>query len=257
MSGDRRWGKKAKIPDGWEIIAPTMDALDQEMKDRIAESHDGKRKVEIQWPVHQLNWQRTRYVFDMYVRYKRIGKDVYDYCVKQKLIDVNLVAKWKKQGYERLCSAHAINPKNSNFGTVSICRVPRYELGPDHPMVENKMTGCRGCSTGRGGRRNIFGNKYGQYLAAIQVDRERRVAKGEDVDAGSVWAASEAEAKFDNAEADDSDEDEEQNARRKRRRRMVVADGTGAQDLEDEALQDKDLAARLAALKQQHQAAAE
>jgi hypothetical protein len=33
-----------------------------------------------------------------------------------------------------------------------------------------------GCASGSGGERNIFGNKYGQYLAAIQVAREDRLA---------------------------------------------------------------------------------
>eukprot|EP00595_Chromulina_sp_UTEXLB2642_P003611 CAMPEP_0196767176 /NCGR_PEP_ID=MMETSP1095-20130614/37046_1 /TAXON_ID=96789 ORGANISM="Chromulina nebulosa, Strain UTEXLB2642" /NCGR_SAMPLE_ID=MMETSP1095 /ASSEMBLY_ACC=CAM_ASM_000446 /LENGTH=126 /DNA_ID=CAMNT_0042133847 /DNA_START=354 /DNA_END=734 /DNA_ORIENTATION=- len=36
------------------------------------------------------------------------------------------------------------------------------------------MTGCRGCASGSGGQKNIFGNRYGQYLAAIQISREER-----------------------------------------------------------------------------------
>ena len=40
--------------------------------------------------------------------------------------------------------------------------------------IEDPNTGCRGCSSGDGG--NIFGNKYGQYLAAIQVAREEKAA---------------------------------------------------------------------------------
>ena len=40
--------------------------------------------------------------------------------------------------------------------------------------IEDPNTGCRGCSSGDGG--NIFGNKYGQYLAAIQVAREEKIA---------------------------------------------------------------------------------
>eukprot|EP00659_Diplonema_papillatum_P008945 gene8945-13848_t len=219
MSGDRRWST-GKIPKGWEIVAPVLDALQEELKEQITAGHDGRRKVEAQWPVHQISWQRTRYIYDLYHRYKRIPKPVYDYCIKNKLIDAALVAKWKKPGYERLCSTHTINPNNYNFGSVSICRVPRYELGPDHPMVEDKFTGCRGCASGRGGRRNIFGNKYGQYLAAIQVSREDRAAKGEEVPTESIWAQDEEEAKFDDAAADS---DEEEGNRRKRRRKLQPA----------------------------------
>jgi hypothetical protein len=36
-------------------------------------------------------------------------------------------------------------------------------------------TGCRGCASGVGQPRNIFGNKYGQNLAAVQIARELRM----------------------------------------------------------------------------------
>jgi len=91
-------------------------------------------------------------------------------------VDAALIAKWKKPGYERLCSVHAINTSNQNFGTTSICRVPRQQLRAGQ-IVEARLTGCRGCCSGPGGYNNIFGNKFGQYLAAIQVAREEAAAK--------------------------------------------------------------------------------
>lgn len=39
------------------------------------------------------------------------------------------------------------------------------------------MNGCRGCASGKAGYKNIFGNKYGQYLAAIQIAREEAAEK--------------------------------------------------------------------------------
>lgn len=36
------------------------------------------------------------------------------------------------------------------------------------------MAGCHGCASGPGGQRNIFGNKYGQYLAAIHMARKHK-----------------------------------------------------------------------------------
>ena len=39
-------------------------------------------------------------------------------------------------------------------------------------QVEAVETGCRGCSSGKAGYANIFGNKYGQYLATVQYMRE-------------------------------------------------------------------------------------
>ena len=119
---------------------------------------------------------------------------MYDYCIRMKLVDAALITKWKKPGYERLCSTYVINTKNYKFGTVSICRVPKHALGPD-TIVEDPHTGCLGCSSGPGGQRNIFGNKYGQYLASIQVardqERERRRALK---DAAAGGAAEDARA---------------------------------------------------------------
>ena len=109
----------------------------------------------------------------MFYKFKRITRALYDYCLREKYADAQLCAKWKKPGYSRLCSAQVINPTNTNFGTTSICRVPRQQLARG-VVVEDSTTGCRGCAPGPGGFSNIFGNKYGQYLAAIQVKREEQ-----------------------------------------------------------------------------------
>jgi len=165
--------------------------------------------------------------------YLRFNEQVYNYCVLNKLVDAGLIAKWKKPGYERLCSTYVINTKNYKFGTTSICRVPKHALGPD-TVVEDPFTGCLGCASGPGGQRNIFGNKYGQYLAAIQVAREEERARreadkaraaldkassgkgkgaavaggGEESDEEDgpsppgIWAANEAERNMENYEGD-------------------------------------------------------
>jgi len=109
----------------------------------------------------------------MYSRYKRIDRRLYDWFVKHKLVDAPLIAKWKKPGYERLCSTYVINPKNFNFGTTSICRVPRQKLASTGRVIVGNTTGCLGCASGPGGYTNIFGSKYGQNLADIQMCRER------------------------------------------------------------------------------------
>lgn len=170
-----------------------MDALESELRERMNEPHEGKRQCESLWPVHQINWQRSRYVYDMYYKYKKISREVYDYCIKRKLVDANLIAKWKKPGYEKLCSTYAINSKNYNYGTVSICRVPKHSLAED-TLIQEKHSGCRGCASGPGGQYNIFGNKYGQYLAAIQIAREKKAEEeGLDVDRSNVWATDAAD----------------------------------------------------------------
>jgi len=190
-----KYGRRLKeAPEGFEALEPTLQALDNELREKVNEPHEGLRKSESQWPVHQINWQKSRYVYDMFYIYKKISREVYDYCIKNKIIDAALIAKWKKPGYERLCSTYVINPRNYKFGTVSICRVPKHCLAPG-TVIEDPVTGCRGCASGSGGSRNIFGNKYGQYLAAIQIAREERMNRLHS---------------FEN-ERDDEDEDEEEN----------------------------------------------
>ena len=166
-----KFARKGKQPAGFEYLEQTFEVLENELRDKINEPHEGKRRTESIWPVHQINWQRSRYVYDMHYKYGKVDKKVLDYCVRNKIVDGSLIAKWKKAGYERLCSTYVINTRNYNFGTVSICRVPPQSLGDDQ-VVECPTTGCRGCASG--GQRNIFGNKYGQSLAKIQILREQR-----------------------------------------------------------------------------------
>lgn len=54
--------------------------------------------------------------------------ELYDYCIKEGYADKNLIAKWKKQGYENLCCLRCIQTRDTNFGTNCICRVPKSKL---------------------------------------------------------------------------------------------------------------------------------
>jgi bud site selection protein 31 len=57
---------------------------------------ESKRKNEANWDIFRLHHQRTRYVYEMYYKRKAISKPLYDYCLKEKYADGNLIAKWKK-----------------------------------------------------------------------------------------------------------------------------------------------------------------
>ena len=50
--------------------------------------------------------------------------------------------------------------------------IPIPRINQSYRQVEAVETGCRGCSSGKAGYANIFGNKYGQYLATVQYMRE-------------------------------------------------------------------------------------
>ena len=210
-----RWDPKAKKPPkGFNYLAPVLSALENELRDKVRESNAGKRNTESMWPVHQINWQRSRYVYDMYYTHKKISKKVYDYCIKNKLVDAALIAKWKKTGYERLCSTYVINSNNYKFGTTSICRVPLKDRSPEQRTAQDPTTGCRGCASGVGQPRNIFGNKYGQNLAAVQIAREARMEelerkrqREEEEEEARAAAAAQRGGEGDSETDDDSDDD--------------------------------------------------
>ena len=172
-----RFARVGPVPEDFDVIEPTLTALDEELRRKSSEHVQGKRRVESNWIVHQIDWQKTRYVHDMRYKYERISQEAYDYCVRNKMINGPLSEKWFEQGYERLCSLYAIDSRNFKFGGTSICRVPRQKLGADQQNVESVFNGCRGCGSGKAGVENIFGNKYGQRLAAIQIRREQLEAE--------------------------------------------------------------------------------
>jgi len=140
----RRQNKKPP-PEGWELIEPTLEELEGKMREAETDEHEGKRKVEALWPIFKIHHQKSRYLFDLYYRRKAISRDLYDYCIKEKIADPNLIAKWKKQGYENLCCLRCIQTRDTNFATNCICRVPKNKL-EEGRIVECVHCGCRGCS---------------------------------------------------------------------------------------------------------------
>ncbi|KAJ3615544.1 hypothetical protein Zmor_016336 [Zophobas morio] len=132
-------------PDGWELIEPTLNEIENKVREAENEGHEGKRRVETVWPIFQLHHQRSRYIYELYYKRKAISKELYEYCLSEKYADKALIAKWKKQGYENLCCLRCIQTKDTNFGTQCICRVPKAKL-EEGKVVECVHCGCRGCS---------------------------------------------------------------------------------------------------------------
>jgi len=135
---------KRKAPPGWELIEPTINEFDEKMKDAVEEPHEGKRKAESLWKVHRIHYERNRYIYDLCSKQADISKKLLDWLIEEKIADGNLIAKWKKPGYEKLCSLMAISRKGHNYGAVSVCRIPLKQRSLDRraPCVE---TGCISC----------------------------------------------------------------------------------------------------------------
>jgi bud site selection protein 31 len=73
----------------------------------VDDPHDGKRKCEGQWDIHRIHWKKNRFIYEMYYKNKEISKECYDWLVKLKIADQPLISKWRKPGYEILCSVRS------------------------------------------------------------------------------------------------------------------------------------------------------
>lgn len=94
------------------------------LQEAVNEDHNGKRKNELNWRVHRVHWERNRFVFRMMYEEKSMSKKLFDFLVQNKIADGALISKWRKPGYEKLCSLAAIQTRDTSHGTTSVCRVP-------------------------------------------------------------------------------------------------------------------------------------
>ena len=88
--------RKKKMPEGWDLIEPTLTELTQQMRDAENDPNEGKRKNEAIWAILKLHHQRSRYIYECYYKRKEITKELYEYCLNEQWADRNLIAKWKK-----------------------------------------------------------------------------------------------------------------------------------------------------------------
>lgn len=128
MSLKVRLASKRK-PAGWELIEEPLMQFEERLREAVDDPHEGKRKCEATWPIHRIHYERNRFIYDMYYRQQRISRDLYEFLVREKVVDASLISKWRKPGYEILCSMAAIQKSGTNFGTTSICRVPLAQRG--------------------------------------------------------------------------------------------------------------------------------
>ncbi|KAI9216404.1 maternal g10 transcript [Blastocladiella britannica] len=132
-------------PEGHADIEPQLAEFERKMREAEAAQPSGLvRKAESTWPVFRLHHQRSRYVYDLYYKRKAISRELYDWLLKNKYADADLIAKWRKPGFENLCCLRCIQPRDTNHGTVCVCRVPKKDVA-ENKVVQCFACGCRGC----------------------------------------------------------------------------------------------------------------
>lgn len=141
--------KTRKAPPGIELVSEKLQEFEARTREALNEPMDDKRRNEISWPMHRLHYEKNRYLFDMHCKHHQISKKLLDYLIKEKLADGKLMAKWRRPGYERLCSLLVITKSNTSFGTTGVCRTPLRERTGQ--ITPNVLTGCVSCASGDGG----------------------------------------------------------------------------------------------------------
>ncbi|SPO46352.1 probable G10 protein [Moesziomyces antarcticus] len=142
-----RTSRSTPPPEGFEDIEQILDEYERKMRDAEADDSQNKRKVETLWPLIQINHTRSRYIYDLFYKREAISRELYDWLLKYQYADANLIAKWKRTGYEKLCCVRCIQSRDMNYqGSTCVCRVPKAQLRPG-TVVECVHCGCRGCSS--------------------------------------------------------------------------------------------------------------
>ena len=140
-------------PAGFDDIEETLLEFSNKMKDAENATHEGKKRHEVLWPIFQISHARSRYIYDLYYEKEAISKQLYEWLLKNQYADASLIAKWKKQGYEKLCCLRCVQTKETNFSSTCICRVPKATLtkgdedGGGGGGVQCVSCGCRGCAS--------------------------------------------------------------------------------------------------------------
>lgn len=74
----------------------------------------------------------SRYIYDLYYVKQAISKELYDWLLKNNYADANLIAKWKKQGYEKVFPHIFVSMSNffsPSFYVLSFLCSPSFLAG--------------------------------------------------------------------------------------------------------------------------------
>lgn len=147
---------KKSAPEGFAKIEPTLREFELQLRE-VEQSKSSKlssRANEELWQILRICHERSRYIYTLFYKRHAISKQLYEWLLREKYADKLLIAKWKKQGYEKLCCMRCIQTSESAHGNSCICRVPRAQLeleaqkaGKAVGFQECVHCGCRGCAS--------------------------------------------------------------------------------------------------------------
>ncbi|KAF2968473.1 hypothetical protein GQX73_g5116 [Xylaria multiplex] len=107
-----------KPPAGFDDISDDLEVFGIKMKDAQNTPTNNIPKHQAQWPIFQIAHQRSRYVYELYYEKEAISKQLYEWLLKNGYADPILIAKWKKQGYEKVRLALNTSSLSPRIGRI-------------------------------------------------------------------------------------------------------------------------------------------
>lgn len=105
MPAIRHASKRKAPPAGFSDIEDDLLIFSNKMKDAENAPTTNVPRHQVHWPIFQISHQRSRYVYELYYEKEAISKELYEWLLKNNYADKMLIAKWKKTGYEKVCTS--------------------------------------------------------------------------------------------------------------------------------------------------------
>jgi hypothetical protein len=77
---------------------------------RLDRKDNGRQNTRVHWKLTgcgSCSFAGSRYIYDLYYEKEAISKKLYEWLLKNNYADAMLIAKWKKQGYEKVSAVAA------------------------------------------------------------------------------------------------------------------------------------------------------
>jgi hypothetical protein len=63
-------------PEGWDAIEASVEEFETQMRDAVAEDHEGKRKNETAWRIHRVHFEKNRFFHDLMYKQKAMSREL-------------------------------------------------------------------------------------------------------------------------------------------------------------------------------------
>ena len=63
-------------PEGWDAIEASVEEFETQMRDAVAEDHEGKRKNETAWRIHRVHFEKNRFFHDIMYKQKAMSREL-------------------------------------------------------------------------------------------------------------------------------------------------------------------------------------